>query len=296
MHTISRIQRAENRAAAMFLLPNAIGFFTFMLIPSIASVIISLFDWALIGAPTFRGLNNYRNLIVDRTFWITLGNTGVFVLWKVPLNIALSLLTAHLLNREIKAKNFFRLVMFLPMVCSSVAVAMIWLPLLESSDLGLVNHVLGWVGIDPIPWLASTRWAMPSVIFIAVWKETGYYMIIFLAGLQGISTTYYEAADIDGAGAVHKFVHITVPLITPTLFFVLITSIIGSFQVFDLANVLTAGGPANATNTLVMYIYQAGFRFMRMGYASALALVLFLVILIFTILQNSLAKRWVHTE
>jgi multiple sugar transport system permease protein len=296
MQTLSNRSSLELKAAILFLLPNALGFLFFMLGPSIASIIISFMDWSLIGKAEFAGFSNFRSMVSDRTFWVTLRNTGVFVFFKVPLNIAAALVIAVLLNRKLPGKNFFRLVIFLPIVCSSVAVAMIWRPLLETSELGLLNWILGYIGLGPFAWLTSRAMAMPSVILISIWRELGYFMVIFIAGLQGISRTYYEAAEIDGAGPIRSFFNITVPLISPTTFFILITSIIGSFQIFDLTMVLTGGGPANATNTLVMYIYQAGFRFLRMGYASALAMALFIIILIFSFFQNFLAKRWVHTE
>jgi len=174
-----------------------------------------------------------------------------------------------------------------------VAVAVIWTPLLESSENGLINHVLSLLGINIIPFLVSPVWAMPSVILVGLWKELGYFMVIFLAGLQGIPRSYYEAASIDGAHSMDVFLHITIPLISPTTFLALTTSQIGSFQIFDLTSVLTKGGPANATNTLVMYIYQNGFQFFRMGYASALSLILFITIFIITLVQNHYSDKWV---
>jgi len=296
MKPINKMRAQEQRAAFLFILPSTIGLLVFMVGPSIASLAISFSNWPLIRSPRFNGIQNYITLFQDRLFWTTLQNTAVYTFFKVPVNIFLSLIIAVLLNRGIKGQNFLRTIFFLPMILSSVAVALIWRPLLETSTSGLVNRYLGFLGIGPIPWLISTTWSMPSLIIVALWKEFGYFMVIFLAGLQGISRTYYEAAEIDGAGPINQFFNITIPLISPTTFFVFVTSIIGSFQIFDLSTVLTDGGPANSTNTLVMYIYQAGFRFLRMGYASALAIVLFIIILIFTIVQNILSKRWVHME
>lgn len=290
---ISIMRRAEYRAAFLFLLPNIIGFFIFSLIPTLASFVISFFDWGLLDTPVFTGLSNYAELIHDPVFWLTLKNTALYSFVKVPINLLLSLLLAILLNKRLHGRNFFRSIAFLPSVCSSVAVALIWAPLLESSKNGLVNHVLSFFGANVIPFLVSDKWAMPSVIFVGLWKELGYFMVIFLAGLQGIPRTYYEAASIDGANGWKEFFHITVPLISPTTFFALTTSLIGSFQIFDLTSVLTKGGPANATNTLVMYIYQNGFQFFRMGYASALSLILFVTIFIITIVQNQYSDKWV---
>jgi multiple sugar transport system permease protein len=285
--------RAEGRAAFLFLLPNIIGFLIFSLVPTLSSFALSFVNWGLLDKPSFTGLANYRELLSDSIFWLTLKNTALYSFVKVPLNLILSLLLAILLNQRLRGRNFFRAVAFLPSVCSSVAVALIWSPLLESSKNGLINHLLSFFGIDVIPFLVSPLWAMPSVIFVGLWKELGYFMVIFLAGLQGISRSYYEAASIDGANARVAFFNITLPLISPTTFFALTTSLIGSFQIFDLTSVLTKGGPANATNTLVMYIYQNGFQFFRMGYASALSLILFITIFIITLVQNHWADKWV---
>lgn len=285
--------REERRAAFLFLLPNIIGFLIFSLIPTVSSFGLSFVNWGLLDKPSFTGLANYRELLGDSIFWLTLKNTALYSFVKVPLNLILSLLLAILLNKQLHGRNFFRAIAFLPSVCSSVAVALIWAPLLESSKNGLINHLLSFFGIDVIPFLVSSAWAMPSVIFVGLWKELGYFMVIFLAGLQGISRSYYEAASIDGANARTVFFNITLPLISPTTFFALTTSLIGSFQIFDLTSVLTKGGPANATNTLVMYIYQNGFQFFRMGYASALSLILFVTIFIITLVQNHYSDKWV---
>lgn len=287
-------QRQDALAAAVLLLPSLIGFLVFMVGPTIGSFVISFADWNLLRPPSFVGASNYRELSRNPVFWKTLGNTAGYVFVKVPLNMALSLLLAAVLNHRIKGRNLFRTVLFLPMVASSVSVALIWQPLFDPT-VGYLNRILSVGGLGPYPWLLSPRWAMPSVILVALWKEMGYYMVMFLAGLQAIPATTYEAATIDGAGAVQKFLRITVPLVSPTTFFVLVTSIIGSFQIFDLTTVLTGGGPANATNTLIMYVYQAGFQFFRMGYASAVAYVLFAIVLVVTFAQNAVSKRWVHT-
>lgn len=286
-------QKKDAGAAVIFLLPNAIGFLLFMVGPTVGSIIISFTNWSLLNKPSFSGFVNYVDMVQDPVFWKSLGNTAYYVFVKVPINMVLSLVLATLLNREIHGRNVFRVAFFLPMVASSVSVALLWLPLFDPT-IGYLNRFASWVGLGPYPWIISPSWAMPSVVMVALWKELGYFMVIFLAGLQSIPSNYYEAARIDGANVVHEFFHITVPLISPTTFFILITSIIGSFQIFDLTTVLTNGGPANATNTLVMYVYQAGFKFFRMGYASAIAYVLFAIILVFTIFQNSLSKRWVH--
>ncbi|MPM77000.1 L-arabinose transport system permease protein AraP [bioreactor metagenome] len=245
------------------------------------------------NTPSFISLANYKELISDALFWKTLKNTAVYVFWKVPVNVFISLVFAVLLNREMYGRGIFRAIFFLPMVASSVSVALLWLPLFETSN-GILNVMLNAVGLKGLSWIYSQETAMMSVVMVALWKEIGYYMVMFLAGLQGIPATYYEAAEIDGASPIHTFFQITVPLISPVTFFVFIISIIGSFQIFDLTTVLTAGGPANSTYTTIMYVYKAGFNFFRMGYASAISTILFVIILILTTIQNKLSEAWVN--
>jgi multiple sugar transport system permease protein len=285
--------KKEWMVAYLFILPNLVGLLIFMVIPTINSVAYSFTDWNMIRNPVFSGLNNYKELFTDQLFWKTLGNTSFYVFIKVPINIVISLILAVLLNNKMHGRTTFRAILFMPMIASSVSVALLWQPLFDPT-LGFLNKLFSFIGLGPFPWLLDPHWAMPCVIMVALWKEIGYYMVMFLAGLQGISKTYYEAAKIDGANGVQSFFKITIPLVSSTTFFVLIISVIGSFQIFDLTTVLTNGGPANATNTLIMYVYQAGFRFFRMGYASALACVLFIIVLVFTMIQNRQSKRWVH--
>lgn len=264
-----------------------------MVFPVVGSALLSLADWNLIQPPRFVGFDNYQRLADNPVFWQTLKNTAYFTFAGVPLQIVLGLFLAVLLNDKTKGVDFFRTVYFLPVVSSTVAVSLTWQWLFDSHS-GLINYMLGLVGIDPVPWLVSPKWAMPSVIIVAVWKGIGYNMVIFLAALKGVPAELYESARIDGANGWKQFWHITFPLISPSTFFVLVTSIINSFQVFDVTTVLTGGGPANATNTLVMMIYQYAFQFFRMGYASAIAYVLFAIVLIFTLIQASLSRKWVH--
>lgn len=283
--------KPEYLAALLFLLPNLVGFILFTLWPMLYSLILSFLDWGLLNNKSFVGLSHYKELLGDATFWISFKNTVIYSFVKVPINLFLSLLLAIALNKGLRGTTVFRTIAFLPSVCSAVSVGIIWKPLLESSQSGLVNHILSYVGINPIPFLSSTDWSMLSVIGVGIWKELGYFMIIYLAGLQGISKTYYEASAIDGANSRQNFFLITLPLIAPTTFFAFVTSLIGSFQIFDLTTVLTGGGPANSTNTLVMYIYQNAFQWFRMGYASALALILFIVIFLVTMFQNKIADN-----
>ncbi|TVQ22375.1 MAG: sugar ABC transporter permease [Spirochaetaceae bacterium] len=284
--------RKELLAAFLFLLPNLAGFLLFLVGPTIGAFFISTMDWALINDPSFTGLANFQRLVNDSRFWITLRNTAYYVFVRVPINVLISLVLAVLLNQNIRGRNFFRTLLFIPVVLSLVSVAIMWRPLVMSS--GVLNQILARVGIGPIPWITSSRYAMPTIIMIGVWREIGYFMVIFLAGLQSISSHYYEAARIDGASGVQQFLRITIPLVSPTTFFISVVAMIWSFQIFDLTTVLTGGGPRNATNTLVMYIYQQGFQNFRMGYAAALGVVLFFIVLTLTVIQKQISSRWVH--
>ncbi|HLH73580.1 MAG TPA: sugar ABC transporter permease [Chloroflexota bacterium] len=290
------LRRRETVAGYLFLLPNIVGFLIFSSLPVLATLAISTLHWDLIRAPTFVGLQNYRQMLfADPTFWTVLRNTTYYVVGTVPAGVILSLLLALAMNANIRGIAFFRALFFIPVISSSVAVAVMW-QWLYNTDYGLINYGLSFLGIHAVPWLTSTGWAMPAVIIMAIWKHLGYDMIIYLAGLQGIPTTLYEAAAIDGANRWSKFWFITVPLLTPTTFFILVISIINSFQVFDLAFILTRGGPGDATNTVVMYIYNQAFQFFQMGYAAAVAWVLFLIIMAITLIQWRGQKNWVQYE
>jgi multiple sugar transport system permease protein len=292
----SPLHRQETIAGYLFLLPNILGFLVFSSVPVIATFSISLLDWDLIRAPRFVGIDNYVKLLTDDVlFRKVLWNTGYFVLGTVPAGIVLSLLLALAMNANVRGIAIFRALFFIPVISASVAVAMMW-RWLYNTDFGLINVALTSIGLKAVPWISSTAWAMPSVIIMAIWKNLGYNMVIFLAGLQSIPVHLYEAAAIDGANSYQRFRHITVPLLAPTTFFVLVISGISSFQVFDLAFVLTKGGPGDATNTMVMYIYAQAFQFFHMGYAAAIAWVLFAIIFVVTLLQHQLQKRWVHYE
>ncbi len=300
----SRSRRAAWKPASseavtgyLFLLPNMIGFLLFTVLAVGASAVISLTNWDLLSPPKFVGLANYQKLLTnDPLFHKVLFNTFYFTVVSVPLAIVIALLLALALNEGIRGIALFRVAYFLPVITSGVVVALIW-RWLYNPDFGVLNYVLYNLGIQSPPnWLADQRWAMPAVIIMAVWKQVGYNMVIFLAGLQAIPTNLYEAASIDGAGRLDRFRHITLPLLTPTTFFILIVSLIGSLQVFDAVLVLTEGGPANATRTLVYHIWQQAFQFLQMGYAAAVAWVLFFLIFLITIAQWKLQARWVHYE
>jgi multiple sugar transport system permease protein len=288
-------ERREGWAALFFLLPNAIGFFVFSAIPIIASLVVSFFDWDLLLGAKFNGLMNYTQLLTDDVFHASLFNTLYFVIVSVPLSVAISLVVAMLVNQPLRGMTFFRAVFLLPYITLTVAISLVW-KWLYLPDVGLINQILGFFGIHGPAWLTSPIWAMPAVIILSIWKSFGYNMVLFLAGLQGIPENLYEAAAIDGATGWNRFRYVTLPLLSPVTFFVVVISTIGSFQVFDQALVMTQGGPGVSTTTLVLYIYQVGFQSFHMGYASAVAWVLFAIVFVFTLIQFWFQRRLVTYE
>jgi multiple sugar transport system permease protein len=289
----SGVRREETISAYLFILPNLLGFLAFSLLPIIFAFYIMFTDWDLAGQPDFVGGQNFVTLWNDRLFWKTLWNTFYYTFAAVPSGVFIAFWLALLMNRKMKGVLFFRTVYFLPQITLTVAAAIVW-NWIYHPELGLLNYLLGLVGIDGPRWIHSTAWAMPSVIIMSNWQGIGFAMLILLAGLQGIPQEFYDAAEIDGANGWQRLYYITLPLLTPTLFFVVVVSLIGAFQGFDQFYVLTRGGPAKATTTLVMYIFQNGFTFFKMGYGTALAAVLFICILVITLLQWYLAKKWVY--
>ncbi|UED87339.1 carbohydrate ABC transporter permease [Streptomyces profundus] len=286
---------SETFAAWLFLTPSFVGFLIFTAGPVVAAGVISLLHWNLFSPPTFAGLSNYTRLGPDPTFWSALGNTAYFTLVSVPLTMVVSLALALLLNHGLRRMAIFRSLLLLPYATITVAVAFVWIWLYIPHD-GLMNSVLGLVGIDGPAWLISDTWAMPSLILMSVWKSFGFGMVIFLAGLQAIPQQLYEAAKVDGTSAWGSFRNVTLPLLSPSMFFVIVTSVIGSFQVFDQALVMTNGGPGSSTTTLVMYIYQSGFQNYEQGYAAAQSLVLFAFIALITGIQFLFQRRLVHYD
>jgi multiple sugar transport system permease protein len=286
---------SEALAAYLFVLPSFVGFLVFLVVPMIASLGLSFYDWELLRPPRFSWLQNYQTLLNDRLFRQVLLNTAYYTVGLVPLNIVVSLGLALWLNTRLRGIGLFRLGFFMPVVTVTVAVSLVW-KWMYQPDVGLINVALGWFGTRGLNWLGDPRWAMPALILMSLWKGFGYNMVLFLAGLQGIPSTIYEAAVIDGAGAWQRFWRITLPLLSPTMFLAIVLTIISSFQVFDQAYVMTGGGPVNATNTVVLYIFQSGFQFFRMGYASAIAWVLFAVIFLFTLAQMRLQRTWVQYD
>lgn len=289
------LRRAETIAGYLFVLANLLGFLLFNALPIVAAFALSATAWDLstTTGPQWVGLQNFGQIWQDDLALKTLRNTFYYSFAAVPSGVFVAFCLALLLNRKIPGRLFFRFVYFVPYITLSVAIAIVW-KWLYHPDLGLFNYLLAFVGIKGPNWLFSTTWAMPAVIILSNWRGIGYAMLIFLAGLQGIPEEYYEAATIDGATSGQKLRHITLPLLSPTTFFVLVTSFIGAFQGFDQFYLLTNGGPAFSTTTLVLYIYNNGFGYFKMGYAAALAVALFVIILIITLIQWRVSKNWVY--
>ncbi len=288
--------RTKTRAAFLFLAPALIAIGFFFVIPVLAALVLSFSDFDIYALGSFAnarfvGLGNYLKLMHDPLFWVALKNTFYFLLVGGPLSVLVSLSTALLLNSKlIRHQSFFRFVYFAPVVTTLVAVAVVW-RFLYHPRFGLLNYFLSLFGIGMIDWLGDPRWAMPAIILMAVWKNFGYNMIIFIAGLQNIPQSLYEAAAIDGAGSWQQFKSITLPQLAPTTLFVSIITMIGYFQLFAEPYVMTQGGPVNATLSIVLFMYQQGFRWWSMGYAASIAFVLFVIILIGSIVQTRLRKE-----
>lgn len=282
------------RTAWLFLLPSLLCFLVFTAYPVFASLYISFFKWDGLTEMSYVGLANYQRLLTDSNFIISLKNNLYYTFVSVPLTMLFAFLLAMAMNVKLKGIAIYRIVYYLPNITASVAIGIIWAMILLPN--GPLNNALRSLGIqNPPRWLNSSQWAMPSVIMVSVWRNVGYYAIIMLAGLQGISQDLYEAADIDGASRLRKTFSITIPMLSPTLFFCTIMSIIGSFQVFDTIMSMTQGGPGRATKVLVLYIYQTCFETpFRFGYASAMAYVLFFIILIITLIQFRGQQKWVN--
>ncbi len=287
---------SERRWALVFLAPMLVGLAILSAGPIIATLGISFTSWDLLTPPTWVGLDNFSRLASDPHFWVALRNTIFYTLVSVPLGMGLALLLALGLDQAIRGIAWIRTMYFLPLVTSTVAVGLVWLWIYAPQG-GLLNEVLRSVGIPPQRWTSDSFWAMPAIIVMSVWQGLGISVIIFLAGLQAIPRDYYDAASVDGAGWRARFRHITLPLLTPSIFFTGILSFIGALQVFDQVYILARPGrPTDATITLVYYIYQEGFRFFRMGSASAAAWVLFLIAAVLTIVYFRWQRRWVHYE
>ncbi len=279
--------------AYLFLTPFFLGLLFFILGPVLAALAISFSTWDLLSPPRFVGLANYREMFADRLFLIALKNTVYFTVVSVPLTLLLALGLAAMMNRKLRGISVFRAIFFFPVTASIVAVSLLW-AWMYTPDFGIINYALAQVGIPKVKWLVDPTTAMPSIILMTIWRSLGFNIVVFLAGLQSIPKDLYEAAELDGAGSWDRFRQITVPLLTPTIFFAGIMALISSFQVFEQTYIMTQGGPGNATLTLVYLIFQNGFTYLRMGYASALSFFLFAMLFVITVIQVRLQTRWVH--
>jgi multiple sugar transport system permease protein len=280
-----------------FLLPSLTGLLVFLVIPMLSSLALTFYEWdPLIPTRfTFVGMENYLALVKDADFWAALRHTLFFIIGYIPLVMAAGLGVALLMNQKLIGRTFFRGAFFMPVISAWVAVALMW-TWIFNPKFGIVNYLLGLIGITGPAWLYDPNWAMPAIILTSVWKDTGFIMVLFLASLQNIPHEYYEAAALDGANALAKFRYITLPLLSPTVFFTLIISLINSFQVFDQVWIMTQGGPAGSTSVLVEQIVNNSFRYGRMGYAATLSWVLFLIVFAVTIFQTRMQKSWVTYE
>lgn len=289
--------------AYLFLLPSFSGFLVFVVVPVLAALGLSFMDWSLLAPPKYAGTANYSQLLTqDSVFWRVLGNTLYFTVTIVPLQLVLGLALAVSLNQALRGLTFYRVIYFMPVVTNIVAAALVF-QWMFSRDFGIISapfwrlaEMTGLPFLAPPDWLNDGRWAKPAVVILTLWKNVGFTMVIYLAGLQAIPNQLYEAAKVDGASAWKRFRHITIPLVSPTTFFLLVIQMIGAFQLFSEAYVMTRGGPAQATLTIAYYIYQNAFEFGRMGKASAIAWVLFAIVFAATYLQNRFQRRWVHYE
>lgn len=287
-------KRKTALAGFFFISPWLIGLIVMQLGPMFYSMYLSLNNFDLFRPPTWVGLGNYQKLLTnDKLFWTALGNTAYYVVGRVPFALMLSLFVAVLLNQKIPLRSFLRTAYYLPSVTPQIAMIMLWIWLFDP-QWGLINWFLGLFGIPGLPWLASVEWAKPSLILMSGWS-IGATMIIFLAGLQGVPEHLYEAAELDGATTLRKIWHVTLPMISPVIFFNVVMGVISSFQMFEKAFVMTGGGPGYATFVYALYIYNQAFMWFRMGYGAALAWVLFAILFVFTYIMFR-RQAWVYYE
>lgn len=299
---LKQLHDSEKFNGYLFIAPLVLGVVVFSIIPILFAFAMSFTDWNSLSTPQFTAFANYSKLFADPNLKIELRNTMLYTLGTVPITLSLAILIANALNQKIPCRGLFRTVYFLPVVTMQVAVAMVWRWLLNS-QFGIVNQVLAFFGIEGPMWLGDTRFIMFAVIMVTVWNKLGYNTIILLAGLQGISDSYYEAADIEGATAWKKFTRITLPLLSPSIFFVSITLTMDALKAFDIIYVFTGSGADSSSSpmltairTMVYGIYENGFIYMKMGYACAEAVILFLIIMAITAFQFYMQKKWVYYD
>lgn len=292
-----RLERNENRCGFVFVLPQIVGLLLFVLVPLIIAVYLSFCEWNFIDTPRWVGLKNFYAVFDfdGDVFFMTLENTAIFLIGIIPLTMIVALGLALLANQHLPMLSFYKSALFMPMVTSSVAVAMVWYWLF-APDMGLINFVIEQFGIDGPGWLSDPKWSRVAIIIMSAWLKTGYYFIVFLAGLKAIPQSYYEAAEIDGASGWQKFRRITLPQLSPVTFFVLVMLVIDVFNMFSEAYVLTRGGPMYSTYTLIMYIYTQAMSYFNLGKASVASLVLIIFAGSISAVQFYLSKKWVHYD
>ncbi|MFI3174316.1 MAG: sugar ABC transporter permease [Bacillota bacterium] len=300
MNKTKKMKKADARelmTGLLFIAPGLIGFIVFILIPVIFSLILTLTKWNFMegfGGIKFNGIENFKRLFTDINFTSSFSNNFVFTAVSIPVLIILGLVLAAIMDKYIYGNSFIRVFIFIPYIASVVAVCPVWMVLMHPT-FGPINQFLMSIGIEnPPKWLADFQWALPSVIIVYVWQQVGYYVIVFMSGLKSISDDVYEAASIDGASPVRQFFSITIPLVSPTTFFLVTMGIIGSFKIFDHISVLTQGGPGTSTSVMAFYIYRKAFIDFDMGYANTLAWALFVLIFIVTIVQYSAQKKFTN--
>ncbi len=288
--------------AAPFMLPSIVGMIVFSFLPIVISIVVSLTDWNgldKLNAQTLGerlcGLENYGAILRSTEFWNVLGHTVYYIVLYIPLVLVMSLFIASILNRNMKGIGVFRVLYYIPVLTSWVAASLIWKWVL-SPQYGVINQLLRYLGVRGPEWLTDKFWAMPAIVLASVWKDMGFYGLFLLSGLKAIDTGYYEAAQMDGAGKVRQFFSITLPLLTPSMFFCVIMALINAFQLFPQVQIMTEGGPNGATQVMVERIYTYGFKYFRMGYAAAYSWLLFVIIFVLTLVQMKLQKRWVYYE
>ncbi len=293
-HPRSAFRRREILDGYLFASPFIIGFLIFVLAPMIWSFILVFQSWNLLSPPRWVGMRNITDMFADPKTWQSLWNTAYFAFISVPLQLALAFLCAVLLNQPLRGRNYYRTLLYIPVIVPIVVSAFIWQRAYHP-EFGIINEVIGWFGIPPQAWLFEPVLAKPAFIFMRIWVM-GTQMVVFLAGLQAVPKSLLEAADLDGASTWGKFRNVTVPLMTPVIFFNFVVGLIGNFQIFAPALVMTKGGPADATLFTVLYIYRNAFEYSKFGYAAALSWLLFVIIIFFTFLQFRLSGRWVYYE
>jgi len=294
---INRRSTLAQREAFLFyilIIPWVIGFVVFLGYPMLRSLYLSFTDYNLLSPPTWVGLRNYERIVNDPAFWQSVKVTLIYALGSVPGGTIIALALAMVLSQKLRGVNFWRTIFFLPSILSSIAVALLWLYIFRPEG-GLLNIVLGWFGIKGPGWVTSETWALPALIIMSWWSVGG-QIVIYLAGLKGIPESLYEVAEIDGANGWAKFRNVTLPMLSPTIFFNVVLAIIGALQVFDAGWVMTRGGPNDATLFYMLNLYRRAFQFVQMGYASALAWILFIIIMVITLLVIRSSAAWVYYE